>query len=254
MNRHRKGIEGSRQAALGVLAAAVVFLGSQAAWSQDIVSDLFGGKLIKPKAGQWVWYTVTDAQGEELYALRQAVIGEEKVGRQTGYWIEFEIIPQIGYKTFYKVLLTGPASDPRSIQRILVREGFGPSQEVPVQPDGGGQQEPSRPKRKSHGIETVSTGAGPLRAEHIEVTQGDRVVHLWVDEKVRPTGIVRMQTPSGEMVLRSYGSGGEYGASAIDKPIIPSEAQVGTDTEEKPQENMEIQEEKDAVPEAQEGN
>ena len=190
------------------------------AWGQNLVGDLLGGKLIKPKVGQWVWYNVTDAKGENRFALRQAVVGEEKVGRKEGYWVEFELVPELGYKTLYKVLLTGPASDPDNIHRVLFRQGPEPMEELPVKHEGEAVEEkPNRPTRKSLGMESVRVVEGEIRAEHIQATSEGRVVDLWIDESVRPTGVVRLRTSDGEMVLRSHGEGGKYGESLIDAPV-----------------------------------
>jgi len=155
-------------------------------------------------------------------------VAQEKVGHKTGYWLEFEVVPEVGYKTIYKVLLTGPASDPRNIHRIIHRYGPEPPEEIPIEREALEPDESNRIKRESLGMETVNTGDGPLRAEHVSVTKEDRVIHLWINEKIRPTGIVRMKTPGGEMVLRNHGFGGKAAQSVIDKRQSAGDVDVDT--------------------------
>ncbi len=215
-----------------VLAVGMMALVSGPAWSQNVVNDLLGGKLIKPKVGQWVWYNLTGKDGKTQYAVRQAVVGEEKVGRDTGYWVEFEVAPQVGFKTIYKVLLTGPASDPKNIHRIIVRDGPDEPKEVPVDPKQLGSSKKDEGTRESLGMENVETGEGLLRAEHLKVAQEERVLDLWVNDDICPTGIVRLSTADGEMILRSHGFGGEYAKSlaevATAKPGAEVDVSVGS--------------------------
>ena len=55
------------------------------------------------------------------------------------------------------------------------------------------------------------------RLADLQMQLAERFIDIWVNEDIRPTGIVRMVTPDGEMTLRSHGTGGEYAESAIDK-------------------------------------
>jgi len=200
--------------ALCALCAAMATFADTAA-AQNVVSDLLGGKLVKPRVGQWVWYDLTDTAEGKRYAVRQAVVGSEKVNRRDGYWVEFEVVPEIGYSLFYKALVTGPTSDPANIHRLLTKVGPEEVREAEIAPDPDAP-EPPAPKRRSLGAEDVTTGSGVIRAERLEVTQGDRTFDLWVSDDVRPTGVVRLVTDEGEMVLRSHGRGGEFAKSIVD--------------------------------------
>lgn len=204
--------------------AALLLLVAVPAFAQNVVNDLLGGDLVDPKAGQWLWYELRDAQGDKQVALRQAVVEEEKVGRKKGYWVEFQVVPEVGYETVYKVLLTGPASDPDNIHKVLYKRGLQPVQELAPGDDDDGDA--PRPKRKSHGAEDVLTGSGVMRAEHIAITQGDDTIHLWVNDDVKPSGIVKLRTAEGEMVLRSQGFGGYYAESALERANAPGEFKV----------------------------
>jgi len=202
---------------VAIVAAMVVCV--PLAGAQGIASDLLGGKLINPERGQWAWYDLQPAEGFVKYVVRQAVIGEEKVGRKTGYWVEIEVVPSVGYKTIYKMLLTGPASDPGNIHRIIVKQGRDPAFEAPLD-DAKADEDKPKQKRKSKGMETLDVPQGKIKAERLDITEGDRTITLWVNEDIKPSGIVQMRTEDGQMTLRSFGKGGEYGVSAItEKPL-----------------------------------
>lgn len=195
--------------------------------AQNVVNDLLAGKLIDPKVGQWVWYDLKDKEGQPLCGVRQAVVGQEKVSGKQGFWVEFEIVPKAGYTSVYKVLVTGPASDPRNVKRVIHKQGLDPVQEIEITPEAASSRDTSRAKRKSLGMEPVETGSGIMQAEHLEVVQEDRSLHIWVNEEVKPSSIVRLKTEEGEMVLRSYGFGGTFGKSTLDTLSTP-QVQVQT--------------------------
>lgn len=211
-------------------AAALLFVVCGPSWGQGVVGDLLGGKLIDPDEGQWIWYSLSDNRGESRYAIRQAIVGEERVDGDKGYWVEFEVVPEIGFKSIYKVLLTGPARDPENIHRIIVKQGMDPARVVPVDKGAEGKQD-LEGRRESLGMDTVATGDGPIRAEHLRVKQENRTIELWVNDDIRPTGIVKLKTPDGQMVLSRYGSGGEYGESVLDETPIEGFAPPKPDVE-----------------------
>ncbi len=193
--------------------------------AQNMAGDLLAGNLVDPRVGQWAWYDLLDDDGEVQFIIRQAIVDRERIGRETAYWLEFEIIPAVGFRTVYAVLLTGPASDPRNIHRIRMKFGADDVEEVPVDADDL-VPETRRPHRESKGVEDVLTGSGFIRAERLEISEPDRTLHVWVNNRVLPTGVVRMETEDGEMVLRSFGVGGRYAESALEREeeeIIPPE-------------------------------
>jgi hypothetical protein len=227
---------------------AVMLSISTAAVAQGVVGDLLAGKLINPKVGQWAWYNLVASQGGKKYVIRQAIVGAEKVGRKDGYWVEFEIVPEVGYKLIYKMLLTGPASDPENIHRVIQKNGTDPAEEVPVEPESTADKE-AKPSRHSLGLEDVVTGDGPIRAERFSVTQGSKTFDVWINEKVYPTGIVRLRSLDGEMILRNHGQGGEYAQSAIRETALSSQS-PNTASSGKPRIRAEAGEPKATAPEA----
>ncbi len=199
-----------------VLGGLCLALGSPlAADAQGVLGDVLAGKLVKPVVGQWAWYNLVDADSQKTYLLRQAIVGEEKVGRKTGHWLEVEIVPDIGFPSVYKMLLTGPASDPKNVHRLLIRQGDSPVNEVPVDQQAAAPANDNA-KRRSQGDVDIETPKGVISAEHVVVNEGGAKVELWLNDSVRPMGIVRMHGPQGELTLRDYGDGGENAKSRLD--------------------------------------
>jgi hypothetical protein len=199
---------------------------SAAAWPQGLVGDVMAGKLVNPKVGQWAWYDVTDTATSEHFAMRQAIVGKEEISKKPAFWLETEIVPTVGYKSVYKMLVTGPASDPKNVEKVILKQGIEPPKEVPISsrskaPENDG--EGNKPKRQSMGMENVETPSGVLQAERFHVVEGEQTTDVWINNEVKPTGIVRMRSPQGELVLRKFGEGGEYGQSALDKEAAPKE-------------------------------
>lgn len=194
-----------------LLVMVVWTLGASA---QNIVADVLSGKLVHPEVGQWAWYVVTDGATKEKYLIRQAIVGEEKVNRKRGFWLEIEVVPQVGFPTIYKMLLTGPASKSRNIHRVLFKEGNQLAREIPTNPDDPDGPVP-KARRKSLGMEKVKTFKGKMDAEHYTMTVEGRTLEVWLNDAVRPMGVVRMSSSDGELVLRDYGVGGEDGQSKI---------------------------------------
>ncbi len=114
-------------------AIACMMLVSGAVPAQGIVGDVFSGKLIKPEVGVYAWYDLKDNATNQKFLLRQAVVGEEKVGLKKGYWVETQVIPEIGIPSIYKMLLTGPANDNKNVQKIIVKEGQKTPVEIPLE-------------------------------------------------------------------------------------------------------------------------
>ena len=219
------------------LGMGVALLAAVSAGGQELMSDVLSGKLINPEVGVYAWYNLTDTESGSKFFLRQAIVGKDKVDGKTAYWVETEIIPQVGFPAMYKMLLTGPANDPKNVHRLLVREGAGPAEEVSLDTpeqgkESGDSDETKASERTSLGKEEVDTPQGRLTAEHLTIKKGSVQTELWLNDEVRPMGIVRMQSPQGELLLQRFGKGGEDGESRIDKespiPASPGDWHVET--------------------------
>jgi len=190
------------------------------ALAQDaVMMDIMSGKLVNPSVGVWAWYDVKDAASGDHLFLRQAVVGEAKVDGKDGYWIETEVVPHIGFPAVYKMLLTGPAGDPKNIHKVIFRDGTNAPQEMPVDPAAAPAGELHSADRKSVGKEKIDTVQGAVEAEHIVVEQGGKKTEVWTSDKIPPMGIVKLVSPDGELVLQRYGKGGPDGESSVDKKI-----------------------------------
>ena len=149
----------------------------------------------------------------------------EKVSRKDGYWLETELVPKIGFSSVYKMLLTGPARNPKNVHRLVVREGQGPVEDIDVSQAEDGRKDEELP-RAAAGTETITFPGGKVEAEHFIVEDSTGTTEIWVSDQVRPMGLVRMKTPQGELMLQRYGIGGKDGDSALPVAQAPGEAAV----------------------------
>jgi len=200
---------------LGILAGTAA--------AQGIVGDVLAGKLINPEVGVFAWYDLKDASTGKTLFLRQAIVGTERVKRKTGYWVETEIIPEVGFPAVYKMLLTGPASNSTNVHRIVMKEGQRPPREIPVEEDAVSAETPE--ERESLGKESLTIPAGSIEAEHVVITSGGARTEVWLNDAVRPMGIVRLTSPEGELMLRRYGKGGPDAESAMARPSDRNETE-----------------------------
>jgi len=192
----------------------------EGASAQGMMSDLLLGKLVNPQVGAYAWYTLKDQATGQEYFLRQAIVGTEKIKRKEAWWLETELVPKIGFSSVYKMLLTGPASEPDNVKRLLVREGNGAVQEISMENGGDWEDEKDIP-RESAGIESITLPAGDIQAEHYIVKDGEPPTEIWISEQVPPMGLVKMKNSEGELTLQRFGNGGKDGQSAI--PTNPNE-------------------------------
>ena len=205
----------------------VAMLASFSASAQGIMGDVLSGNLVSPAVGAYAWYDLTDTATKKTMYVRQAIVGEEKVDKKKGYWVETEIVPQVGYPSVYKMLLTGPASDVANVHKIVAREGNGKPEEIPVaKPENAPKS--AEPERKSLGKESLPTEQGALEAEHFEWEENGHKTDLWLNESVPPMGIVKMTAPEGSMLLRRWGTGGPDGQSAMDR-AAPAPPETGSE-------------------------
>lgn len=206
-----------RRFAYGGLTALIACSGI--ARAQDMLGDVFAGKLISPETGVYAIYDLVDKTTGKRFLMRQAIVGEEEVKKKgKGFWVEVELMPELGYPVISKMLLTGPANDPKNIHRIILVDGGLPPREVPVSEEAGGAPPELQPTRTSLGRERVALPEAEIDCEHFILTSGDaqdEQTEVWFNEQVRPMGIVRMVSPRGELMLRRYGKGGPDGLSAV---------------------------------------
>lgn len=193
---------------------SILLLATAKAPAQGLLGDVFSGKLINPEVGSWAWYELTDKASGAKFFLRQAIVGQEDVKHKAGYWVETELAPTEGFPTVFKMLLTGPASDPKNVHQLIVKEGTDPAESVPVPEDGYTSENDGA--RTLVGEEKLKIGSGDaVDAQHFTVGSGKTQADVWVNDAVRPMGIVKMTSSEGELVLQRYGNGGKDAESVI---------------------------------------
>jgi hypothetical protein len=186
--------------------------------AQGVFQDIMSGTLINPENGVYSWYELKDTENGRTLFVRQAIVGEKKVQGKKGYYLETEIVPDVGFPIIYKMLLTGPATDKNNVHEIIVREGFGAPETIALDNLEGAEDEKSpEAARTSLGTETVKTPAGDIQAEHFSIEQGGLKTEVWISDTVRPMGIVRMISSDGELLLSRSGQGGADGESAMNR-------------------------------------
>lgn len=201
-----------------LLVWAVLYCGT--CFAQGVMSDVLTGKLVNPEKGAWAWYDLSDTASDQKLVMRLAIVDEERVGLKKGYWLELEVVPMLGYRSVFKMLVTGPASDPRNLHKVLVREGLGSVQEMPVAKDEAKGESPPEAERTLVGKEELALRDGSkIDCEHYELAEGGDKVEVWLNDKVRPMGIVRMSSSAGDLTLRNYGLGGQDARSVINDPL-----------------------------------
>lgn len=181
------------------------------AHAQGAVTQLLSGELVQPRAGVWAWYELEDAATGERYYLRQAIVGVTRERKKTGYWLELQVRPQVGFPTTYKMLLTGPATDPANIRRIYFQTGNEPVQRL--EPKAEEQAAPlAEAAPEPLGEQTVPTPNGPVVCKHYKMPDGSE---MWLSDAVPPMGIVRIKSPEGELRLQRFGEGGPDALTAL---------------------------------------
>jgi len=204
--------------------------------AQGIMSDLMSGKLINPEVGAYAWYNLKDKTTGQEFFLRQAIVGMEKVNRKDAYWFETELVPRVGFPSIYKMLLTGPASDPKNVHRLVVREGEGAVQEISLE-EGADWKEEKELTREALGMETLTIPGGDIQAEHYIIKDGEPATEIWISEQVPPMGLVKMTNAEGELSLQRHGVGGKDGQSAL--PETGSTGAPAPESESTPDESAE---------------
>jgi hypothetical protein len=196
--------------------AVVLFLLSCGpGYAQNAVRDVLAGKLVNPEVGVWAWYEIEDPGSEEKVQLRQAITGEERVKRKTGYWVETQIRPQTGFSVVYKMLLTGPATEPGNVHAVFYQTGTELPLEVPLDEFEMEGTAPDTESLTPVGEVAMPTPQGSIVCQHYKLADGTEV---WISDALPPLGIVRLQSSKGNMVLQSFGKGGPEAESRLRVP------------------------------------
>lgn len=194
-------------AVFGLLSVAVVLVAAAPAPTQFPGRGTAGPPAISgvwnPVVGSGAVY-LTEARGKRQ-EMELAVVGAERVGSETGYWLELTMqdpdYGQFVMKTLY--VARGGKLDPR---RIIVQMAGQPPMEIPAQMRarmGMATDDPVADVREGSvlvGETRVQTPAGAVVCQQYRSAGGDSDVCISAD--VFPYGVVRSSGPRGSLALQ----------------------------------------------------
>lgn len=184
---------------------------------QSFMEDLLRGKMLSSEPGVWAIYEITDKSTKNHILLRQAITGIEKVDEGiTALWLESEIVPKEGFPSVFRFLISYDKNGKEKIHKIVIREGANPPQNIDSQAMSESAETSS--KKKLVGEEEIEFKTGKIKAKHYRIEEGNSVKEIWLNDDVKPLGIVKLSTNEGDMILVKYGMGGEESKSVLDSP------------------------------------
>ncbi len=156
-----------------------------------------------PKVGSGAAYEIHHLQQGKMQ-FEFAVVGEEKVGEKTAYWLEMRMQRSEEGRLVIKSLIVFEAQK-LDVLRMIAQSGNEPPMEfsVPMQRNtsqpGGPVPQDIRTVAEHVGTETVTTPAGSFTCEHFRMKDG--TADVWISQQVAPYGIVKMTVRDGSMTL-----------------------------------------------------
>lgn len=181
------------------------------------VPRLFG--VFAPKPGVWSEYAIFDKATGKRAVMRMSIVGVEG----DAYW--YEVVNREGEASnIVKMLVKGDPNDPENIQRLIMKSGTNPAQEMPRDFVLMGRRMASHmfeqrsgiPASPSVKLQNVKTGIGEATvpagtfdvALHEIVDESGRVYAKYkFSEEVRPFGVIASDAENSTMVLVGYGDG-----------------------------------------------
>ena len=109
---------------LASLFSPLSFLTAAEIEEQRAVPGIFGA--FSPKPGVWSEYAIFDKPTGKRTVMRMSIVGIEA----DAFWYEVEN-REGGGSNIVKMLLTGDPNDPENIQRLIMKSGANPAQEMP---------------------------------------------------------------------------------------------------------------------------
>ena len=82
--------------------------------------------IFTPTVGGWSEYAVTETEGGKKSTMRNAIVGKEG----DAFWYEVAIT-EGGVRNVIKMFLKGDPNNPENIQRLIMKNGDQPAQEMP---------------------------------------------------------------------------------------------------------------------------
>ncbi len=184
------------------LAAVLCFGGVAFAQQQNPLSY---EAVAKAKAGQWAEYTMSMKGQPQTVKMKYAIV--EKSAKSIALEVDSQtpIGPVLMHMTF-------EPSGPEAWKLVKARMKMGPStQDMPAAALSQGGFKKAETPGKLIGTEEIKTAVGSFSCKHYQkVTPkeaGGSTIDLWMNDKVLPTGLVKMADSRGaEALLTATGN------------------------------------------------
>lgn len=66
-------------------------------------------------------------------------------------------------------------------------------------------------KKKLIGEEEVQYKNGKIKTKHYKIEEDNKSKEVWLNDEIKPLGIVKLSTNEGDMILIKFGKGGDRG-------------------------------------------
>ena len=212
---------------LPVLASGALTAGAQAPPS-NAPPRFFG--VFATTVGGWSEYAVTETEGNKKSTMRNAVVGKEG----DSFWYEVAIT-EGGVRNIIKMSLKGDPNNPENIQRLIMKNGDQPAQEMPREfvvmgrkmatnmfQTRSGSAVVNQPNLKTEemGAETVTVPAGTFSVTRNRIVDPTGKVLATYDfnKDVLPFGVVRSKTDKVKMEL--IASGNDAVSLITEQPVM----------------------------------
>ena len=173
--------------------------------------------MFQPEPGVWSEYQVNDKKTGQATKMRMAIVGQE----QGAHW--YEVTHDEGdNRNIIKMLVRGNPNEPDNIQRLIIKSGDGPAQEMPrdfvamgrkmavhmfEQRSGVPAGATDSVQVKDAGPRKVSVPAGTFDTTWHKIldADGEPLAEYDSNSAVLPFGVVRSETDSNRMELLAHG-------------------------------------------------
>ncbi|HMD31320.1 MAG TPA: hypothetical protein VKG84_05390 [Candidatus Acidoferrales bacterium] len=210
----------SRTMVLALVAAALAL----PVWAQ------FGPRMPQmngvwhPVVGAGATYEISEHDGAKK-EIEVAVVGEEKVDGQDGYWLEFSFENPRGGPGAMKSLTVMAGPNPGTKRAIFQMNGQ--AFEMPMnnprmaaQQGKGPMTDVSKSGGQLVGTESITTPAGTFECQHYRTN--DPPSDVWVSSKVSPWGVVKTQGKDSSMLLTRLITDAKTKITGPVKPFDPA--------------------------------
>jgi hypothetical protein len=181
------------------------------------VPRLFG--TFSPKSGAWSEYAIFDKSTGKRTVMRMSIVGTEG----DAFW--YEVLNREGDgSNIIKMLVKGDPNDPENIQRLIMKSGDTPAQEMPRDFVLMGrrmathmfEQRSGIPAKPTVNLQNIKTGEGSatvpagtfdVSLHEIRDETGKVYAEFKFTEVVHPFGVVSSNAENSTMVLVGLGTG-----------------------------------------------